>query len=263
MKLSKFIKGLSRNIQFIVTQASCKGNKARNVLGKGPHLCNSLVLVGFLSFQSCGYRKFKQKDQYDNFFISQERLQSISYNEVKNKVFNPKCIQCHGQSGNINLENYETTKQALDKIKESVFKYKSMPPSSEGPLNSNQYETLLAWIRAQGPNNPLNGSKPPEIGIEKLEPKFLSIKKLIIDKKCISCHRKDGEAHNVSLDTVDDMINSPLEVIIPGNPDESGLILSFLPDSTNYMPPKDSEYSPLKPNEVEIIRQWIFKGAKD
>ena len=86
----------------------------------------------------------------------------------------------------------------------------------------------------------------------------------MIDRKCITCHRPGGEAPRVLLNTVKDMIDSPLEIIIPGNPEESDLILTLdRENSINPMPPFDSGISGISTEELETIKDWIKKGAKD
>ena len=59
------------------------------------------------------------------------------------------------------------------------------------------------------------------------------------------------------------MIDSPYGIIVPGDPDESGLVLVTLPTARKRMPPPKSGLAALKPEEIEIVKQWITNGAKD
>lgn len=209
----------------------------------------------------CSYHKDKG-DSFDNFVVSTNLIESVSYQEVKNKVFAPKCISCHGNSGGVNLENYSDARSFIEQIKQSTLIEKRMPKNNT--LDSSEYMILAAWIKAGAPDQPLNGGKVPPPTVEILRPEFNSIKKLIIDRKCLSCHSPKGEAPRVSLDTTKDMIDSPLEIIIPGNAEESGLVLTLDRDSgMKPMPPIDSGISPVSKEELEVIKTWISKGAKD
>jgi uncharacterized membrane protein len=223
-----------------------------------------LTAFGLMS-GGCSYRVNKDAGSFETIFVSKELLESISYQEVKNKVFIPKCISCHGSSGGVNLENYSNARSFLDQISKSALVEKSMPKAGSEVLTSDEYLLLVAWIKAGGPETPLNGGNtPPPLPVEMLKPEFASIKKLIIDRKCLSCHKPSGEAPRVLLNTVKEMIDSPLEIIIPGNPEESDLILTLdRENSIKPMPPMDSGISGITPEELETVREWIRKGAKD
>lgn len=223
-----------------------------------------LAALGVMS-SGCSYRINKDKTNLDSIVVSQSMIDSVSYMEVKNKVFLPKCISCHGNSGNVNLENYSSARSHLDQIAQASLVDKTMPKAGNEPLSGGEYLLLAAWIKAGGPETPLNGgSTPSPAPIEVLRPEFASIKKLIIDRKCLSCHKPDGKAPRVPLNTPQEMIDSPLEIVIPGNADESGLTLSLDWDNaTKPMPPKDSGITQVSAAEIEIIKEWINKGAKD
>lgn len=221
----------------------------------------TFLLVASLLATSCSYRKEKES----SFVVSynQAMLDKVSYQLINQKVLVPKCISCHGNSGNVNLETYSSVYGYLDKIKEVTIKTHKMPKSPYPALNTEELMLLATWIQAGGPETPLDGSNLPPIKVEPLEPKFLSIKKNIFLNKCLVCHSVGKEAERVSLNSPDEMINSPLELVIPGNPEESGLVLAVLPDARKIMPPKKSGMANLKPEEIEIIKQWIANGAKD
>ena len=74
----------------------------------------------------------------------------------------------------------------------------------------------------------------------------------------------------IPLVTQKDLLKSPLEIVIPGNPDESGIMLSIRgANPEKFMPPaQDSSGNPtgfakLSDQEIETIAQWIANGAKD
>jgi uncharacterized membrane protein len=223
-----------------------------------------IIAFGFTA-EGCSYRKNKENSNFETTFIPTELLESISFQEVKNKVFIPKCISCHGTSGGVNLENYSSARSFLDQIEKSALVDKRMPKAGSEALSNEEFLILLAWVKAGGPETPLNGSNTPKpLPVEVLKAEFSSIKKLIIDKKCLSCHRLGGEAPRVFLNTAQDMIDSPLEIVIPGNPEESDLILTLdRENSIKPMPPMDSGISGITAQELETVKEWIKKGAKD
>lgn len=224
-----------------------------------------LVIACGLMTTSCSYRINKNASNLDSIFVSNQQLESISYQEVKNKVFIPKCISCHGNSGGVNLEDYSSARSHINQITDSAILNRTMPKAGSEPLSSEEYLLLVAWVKAGGPEKPSNGGNPPAPNpVEVLKPEFASMKKIIIDRKCISCHRVDGKAPRVLLDTAKEMIDSPLDIVLPENPDESGLILTLdRENSTKPMPPLDSGITAVSKEDLEVIKEWIRKGAKD
>ena len=222
----------------------------------------TFLLSASLLVSSCSYRKEKGSDLFVSY--NQAMLDKVSYQLINQRILIPKCISCHGNSGNINLESYASVYGYIEKINQVTIATRKMPKSPYPALNNEELELLATWIHAGAPEKSLDGSElPPPPKASPLEPKFLSIKQNIFQNKCLVCHSLGKEAERVSLNSPEDMINSPLELVIPGNPDESGLVLSVLPDARKIMPPKKSGISYLKPEEIEIIKQWIANGAKD
>jgi hypothetical protein len=54
-----------------------------------------------------------------------------------------------------------------------------------------------------------------------------------------------------------------LELVLPGNPDESGLVIAVERTDEKRMPLAKSGFSPLTPDEMTAIRNWIANGASD
>ena len=93
-----------------------------------------------------------------------------------------------------------------------------------------------------------------------LEATFASIQGNIFQSRCISCHSAGQSAWRVPLDTREEVLNSPRELVIPGNADESGLVLAITRTDDKRMPPPKSG-SALSPKAIGIIKQWINEGA--
>lgn len=221
------------------------------------------IFFSLFVLNGCNYHSEKKPLGKSDITPSDELLKSVSFEEVKQKVFLPKCISCHGDSGGINLENYTLAQIHLDKINNATLIERRMPKAPFPPLTQEELLILSAWIKAGGPKNPQIGTPKPEEPPSVLLPFFSSIKKNIFDSKCLICHTPGGQAARVPLSTRNDLVNSPLEIVIPGNPDESGLILVLSENARKRMPPPESGISPVKANELEIIKEWILNDAKD
>lgn len=222
-----------------------------------------VVSVFSLVLCSCTYR-IDKTSPIGTIVPPRDLVSKISFNDVYTLVFRPKCIGCHdGGSGRINLESYQEARTNLAKIKEAALVKRIMPKAPYPALTENELITLAAWIEAGGPDQPINGDPNTPIPPDPLTPDFESIKKNIFEVKCMSCHKVGGKAEKVSLATREDLINSPRDIVIPGIPEESGLILDLQEDAIKKMPPPDSGISPVKPEEIDIIKEWITNGAQD
>lgn len=199
----------------------------------------------------------------DDIKVSEALIRSISYQEVNEKVFQPKCIGCHGSSGGVNLETYKSASSHLEGIKNSTVVRRTMPRSPVKSLTKNELELVAAWVAAGGPDAPLDSptSGGGSGGGQVLEPTYESIKKQIIDRKCLSCHTAGGSAHRMPFNTKEELLDDTYEVVIPNNPDESGMLIVLKPDARKPMPPKDSSFSAVTESEKAVIREWILKGA--
>ena len=193
--------------------------------------------------------------------LSQQEKAQLSFETVQTIVFQQSCNRCHGSAGGINLETYQNIKQNLAAIERVVFKTKSMPKGSS--LSDDQLAVLGAWIEIGAPEKPGGGTSPtPAPEPEPLKATFESIKANIISKKCLYCHSGNGSAKHIPLGTLDDIVNSPREIVIPGNADESGIVLAVERDDDKRMPPP-TEGAGLSDIEKQIVRDWITNGAKD
>ena len=223
-----------------------------------------IISVCSLALASCTYRIDKTSPT-GPIVPPKDLVSKVSFSDVYTVVFRPKCIGCHdGGSGRINLESYQEARSNLIKIKQAAIVNRTMPKAPYPALNENELMTLAAWIEAGGPDQPTNGDPSTPIPTpEPLRPEFESIKKNIFEVKCMSCHKVGGKAEKVSLATREDLINSPRDIVIPGSPEESGLILDLQEDAIKRMPPPDSGISPVKPEDIHIIEEWIKNGAQD
>ncbi len=218
------------------------------------------TLLALIFIVSCGgpsKMQFSVKDT--TFGVSDALKQSVSYNEVVSKVFANSCLSCHDSGSKIPLNTYESAVAHLKDIKKTVLLKQSMPRAPVSVLTKNQLQLVAAWIEAGAPREPLNGDHvEPE---PELRPDYESIKARIIDRKCLTCHSSGGNASQIPLVTKDDLLSSNLDIVVPGNPDDSGFMIVLEEGARKFMPPKKSGFTSVSEAEKAIIRLWIAQGA--
>jgi len=187
--------------------------------------------------------------------FSQDQL---SYALVNQYVFTPKCVRCHGQTGGVNLETYAAVSQNLAAV-EGAVRAGSMPKAPAPPLTASEMQILSDWIAAGAPEQASGGG---QIAPPSLEPKFVSIHDLVFAKKCMHCHNPAGTAKDVPLDTMQDLLTSPVDLVLPGDPDNSYLTIVISPGARQPMPPRSTGLT-LSTDEINTIKEWIKNGAKD
>lgn len=217
-----------------------------------------ISLISFI-FVGCEYTKYKEEQETSQKFdLSREQKGQLSFNYVYQQVFAPNCVSCHGNSGNVNLETYAGVFAQISKIKTSVFENRAMP--KRGTLTNRELSILWNWIELGAPAQPQGG--PPEPTPEPIKPTFESIDKNIFQITCVKCHSAEKSGKRVLL-TKDELLNSPRELVLPGNADESGLVLVLERKDEKRMPPAKEGYSQLKQDQLKAIRDWINQGASN
>lgn len=192
------------------------------------------------------------------FKMPQEKVETLSYGVVSQQVFTPHCASCHGSSGGVNLQSYEEVTRVLAGIKKTVFHDKTMPKGSS--LTQDELSILWNWIEIGSPEFAKDGSQEPLP--EVLLPTYDSINKNIFQASCVSCHNVSGTGKRILLDR-DSLLDSPLELVLPSNPDESGLVLAVERSDKKRMPPAENGFSELSEEAKMAIRTWIENGAID
>ena len=134
----------------------------------------------------------------------------------------------------------------------------------------------LAVIQAEGGQSTLNirinldgtlaTDRPIEIipnrTLPPLEPKYSSIRQRIFEQRCVDCHSPGETAEKVPLIGWKELLNSPRELVIPGNVEESGLVIAIQRTDKKRMPPPRTG-PPLDASEIKAIRDWIQQGASN
>ncbi|HAH97793.1 MAG TPA: hypothetical protein DCO70_00560, partial [Verrucomicrobiales bacterium] len=89
---------------------------------------------------------------------------------------------------------------------------------------------------------------------------FESQIKPLLSDRCFACHGPDENARKADLHLYSR--EGAMDVITPGNPDDSELFRRLnTTDQEDLMPPPDSKLA-LSGEEKELIRRWISEGAE-
>lgn len=264
-------------------------NKISKIFGRG--LLSLFLLIG------CEYTKFKKDNNNIKNIpkLSQKEMDQLSFQKVFNDVLDPYCLSCH-RDGKVPLNNYSQVFAKLSDIHESVFVKGTMPKKKVLPIR--ERSILYAWLEIGAPEF----GKVPTQPLPPLEPTYSSIRDRIFNVRCGSCHNPqsdecqsvgkpkttveggtsdstqessqdeekgyNGESCNLELGIYDELLNGQdekaKEIILPGNAEDSQLILVIKPEEEGKapkMPPKKQGYSPLSDEEVRVIEEWIRSGA--
>jgi len=87
----------------------------------------------------------------------------------------------------------------------------------------------------------------------------------ILNANCLGCHGGVKEAGDVSFIYREQALGkgeSGKQVIVPGDPDASEMIVRILSTDEDEVMPKPAHGPPLKAEEIETLRQWIKEGAR-
>ena len=91
-------------------------------------------------------------------------------------------------------------------------------------------------------------------------PDYLKEVKPLFASRCFDCHGALKQEAKLRVDTAQAMID--MEMIIPGEPDDSELIYRITTDEPEERMPPEHEGAMFIESEVEIIRAWIANGAQ-
>jgi len=81
----------------------------------------------------------------------------------------------------------------------------------------------------------------------------------ILSRRCLGCHNEELKNGNISFLDRDSLLHggSRGPAIVPGNPQQSFLIVALRHDGDIQMPPGP----PLPAKEIGILTEWIKRGA--
>jgi mono/diheme cytochrome c family protein len=82
----------------------------------------------------------------------------------------------------------------------------------------------------------------------------------ILEQNCIRCHQPGTRKGDLSLATPADLAAG--EYVVPGRPEESGLLELVVPPEPGQRPEMPRQGAPLSAEQVGILRRWISEGAR-
>jgi hypothetical protein len=84
----------------------------------------------------------------------------------------------------------------------------------------------------------------------------------ILSDKCIACHGPDEKHRKAKLRLDDEKVAVARGAIVPGQPDDSEIILRILSDDEESRMPPAKSGKKLTPDEIVLLKRWIAEGAK-
>jgi uncharacterized membrane protein len=91
---------------------------------------------------------------------------------------------------------------------------------------------------------------------------YNSINSQIFQSKCMGCHAAEKPTGQKVPLTREGLLNSPRELVVPGDPETSGLMIAITREDDKRMPPPRTGAPPLTEEEIRVISQWIVEGAE-
>ena len=201
----------------------------------------------------------------------------ISFQDIKDKILEPKCIGCHSQ-----YENYAVVKNELGSIFGQVMgdkmPFSRLPNRPPVALKKSLKDLLSDWVNAGAPYTASAPEGPADSTLNgELKPNWLSLRDRVFGPKCILCHNKFGPRGPTAFNTYGELLlwsqNDPL-LFKSENPHDSRFVGSMIgrinPDNNEFffdpMPfNKDvddvqTDFQPVSPEEIEVIEKWIELG---
>ena len=186
----------------------------------------------------------------------------IPFSKVYDDVFIPRCVRCHGGSSPAKGRNFETyggVQASLQEILFTALVEKTMPPKSH--LSASEADELSEWIKRGAPEE--TEVAPPSSGITLVEaPATLaSVRHLILETRCYSCHASGEKADRVPLDNISNFVNGSDPLVIPGDTTDKSKLIKVITQTGKKRMPPPSEGAALSDDQVSLIRRWIAGGA--
>lgn len=220
-----------------------------------------IIIAGFSIFfpfllSSCG-NYVERKDSTPAIDPSSQQKLSVDFASVREVIFAPRCVSCHQQ-----YNTYEGVIRELSAIQDAIVTNRM--PKSGGPLTPDQKNILALWI-ANGSPEKEGGSSPPAT-TPPLAANWDSISKGVFIPKCLACHNPQGQAKFLDLSSRQSIFDQRNRTFGDGaklidfdQPSQSYLVL-VIQDEEEPMPPNWSNVSPVTPDEIQILKEWIRLG---
>jgi cytochrome c553 len=196
----------------------------------------------------------------------------VGFNQIKEKLFKPKCIGCHSH-----YNDYNVVKRDLGSIVSAIstqkMPYAKRPNKPVEPLEDSLNQLLTQWVNQGAPFSQAMPDGPNEDTLE-LKPTWISLRNNIFGPKCIQCHNAYGPRAPTKMDTFFELRkwhNKSPKLFDFNDPENSHFIGSMRgrvnPDNDEFffdpMPFNSkaddvpTDLAPVSDEEIEVIKEWI------
>ena len=190
---------------------------------------------------------------------------------LQKNIFLPKCTQCHNPqkvSAGLDVSSYETWMISGKIVKNDSagsLLFQSIKsgrmPMNLPKLSDEEIQSIGLWIdQGANPSTPRPQVLPPPVPVPSppvLEATYSSIRKLIFEVRCVTCHSGPEPTGALDLTTYRALFATS-GVVIPGEPLESRLSRRLI-NETDPMPPRPRPR--VTEAEIIVIETWIKNGA--
>jgi len=239
----------------------------------------SLLFV-LTSLASCNYQNAQNKLEWvPSETIEVTASEQNSYAYIKQNIFSPHCIKCHGADkaeAGIRLDTYgnllNSNKNGSKAItvgnhkRSSVFNSinENAMPKNATPLSDKLKATLKKWIDSGAPYfadqiKPAIPTEPAPTKIKKIYVSYQIIKDTILEPhNCLGCHDGDSTRTKLDLTSYEKLLEKQPFNIPAVTPNDIYASNIYLKTRNGYMPKKRARLSAEK---VQLLKDWILLGA--
>jgi hypothetical protein len=230
-------------------------------------MVSGLVTACALIMSGCGYFI----DTRGNGSDALAAFSAPTYSEVYATVLGPRCLKCHDQSDDLDVQSIDSIRASLPGMLAQVRSRQMPPPRKSPQLTESQISLLIRWLEAGAPvagpeaPQPQPESEPerepePEQG-PPLLPTYASLRENILVPKCLRCHSPGGRSEDAPLGSLEELLS--LGIVNKEHPERSTLVRALRGEGTDLMPPPRSRLEPLSEGEIAVIIEWIRLGTPE
>jgi mono/diheme cytochrome c family protein len=212
-------------------------------------------LAALLTLSACGFRHEKNPGDgiesgstpTSNPNPNGRAIEVCSFSELKAKVLEPKCMDCHKGFG-----DYSKVFAERDGIRQRVFvetDFRRVMPRGD-KLDADQANMLRTWLEAGAPEQgtePAPATPPAAavpVPMEQLAPTWANVQKHFFACYCASCHQANSDVSDLDLSD------------LKATRDHAAKILDLV-IVRQKMPPKNSTYGPIGADDLHLLVDWI------
>jgi hypothetical protein len=226
-------------------------------------LVAGFITTGALVLSGCGYF-------IDTRNGAAEGLSAFTvpkYGDVYAAVLAPRCLKCHDQSDDLDVQSIASIRSALPGMIAKVRSGEMPPLRKSPPLTTSQLSLLIRWLEAGAPASD-KAPQPEPVPVplpdpedSPLLPTYASLRENVLVPKCLKCHSSGGRAEEAPLGTLEELLS--LGIVNRENPERSPLVRALRGDGMDLMPPPRGRMEPLTDEEIAVVVEWIRLGTPE